>query len=171
MTARDLERDSIRAFVASHVFEGRVLDYGCGKQPYRDLVERTAEYVPFDRTHFPANVSGENVGADVETHPTYLQPHQWDTILCTQIFQYVHDPADLLADFHHLLRNDGTLVLTYPTNWAEVEPEDLHRFTKAGMELMLQGEGFTIERHERRAEVEAAGMVFPLGYGVVARRP
>ena len=66
-------------------------------------------------------------------------------------------------------------MLTYPTNWPEVEPEDLQRFTKAGMERLLTEAGFEIVRHERSAEVAplVAGHLhrktFCAGYGVIAR--
>jgi hypothetical protein len=40
MSLRDLERGSIRAFLESNQdkFGGRVLDFGSGQQPYRDVV-------------------------------------------------------------------------------------------------------------------------------------
>lgn len=172
-----IENDSIRAFVHSAADEGylrgRVLDYGCGKQPYRDIVEKQGgEYVPFDRAGFPGNVSAEDIGA--------VLPLDSDSVLCTQVVQYIPDVGVTLAGFRGMLRfsrgrRSGCLVLTYPTNWPEVEAEDLHRFTKAGMELLLIEAGFSILRHERRATVhgsydgEYAGYEFALGYGVVAR--
>lgn len=160
MTVRELEAQSIRAFVASHRFEGRVLDYGCGKRPYSDLVERTAEYAGYDRVVFPANVSLADIG---------FGSGLWDAILCTQVIQYAPRPLQVLDTFRAMLVPGGALVMTYPTNWDEVEPEDLWRFTKHGMERLLDMAGFAIERHERRAAVVAEGMSFPLGYGVVAR--
>ena len=79
---------------------------------------------------------------------------------------------------HWLTGENGYLVMTYPTNWPEVEPEDLHRFTKAGMERLLTEAGFTIVMHQRRASVFAGEFKnsppfdreeFALGYGVVAK--
>jgi len=181
MNLRGLEAASIRDFVQQAASEGyitgSVLDYGCGKQPYRDIIEEIKPfggpiYQGFDKAGFPANVSGNNIG---EGDPLIMQG--WGTILCTQVVQYVPDVRGLLKLFNWSLQLHGHLVMTYPTNWPEVEREDLHRFTKAGMELLLKETGFTILRHERR------GQVFPhdgvgkplsvedmaLGYGVVAR--
>ena len=195
---RDYERASIRAFVQQAAddgyLSGRVLDYGCGKQPYRDIVEAAGgEYHGFDLARFQANVSGEDMGASELTMspfwwpiaPPILGHRAYDAILCTQVLQYVEDPADLLGDLrwqenHARLEHPFALVLTYPTNWPEVEPEDLHRFTKAGMERLLTEAGFEIVRHERRAEVLMSSKrngprppepldYIALGYGVIAR--
>ncbi len=189
---RTIERESIRDFIEQAGIDGylagRVLDYGCGKQPYRSLVESFgAEYVGFDRAEFPANVSGADCG------PEEVGRGMWDVILCTQVVQYVPieqdtDSGDGLQGMlswwdalleHYNMEDDppravqkrGHLILTYPTNWPEVEKEDLHRFTKAGMERLLTEAGFEIVRHERRAEVPMAvtGELFALGYGVIAR--
>ena len=192
---RELEAESIRAFVQQAAndgyLSGRVLDYGCGKQPYRDIVEAAGgEYHGYDCAEFPANVSGENVGV-------LGPPRTYAAILCTQVLQYIpHEffaegnyydahyidgPAQFLAELKWLFRKDGYLVMTYPTNWPEVEPEDLHRFTKAGMERLLTEAGFEIVRHEPRAWFDPWGGFIrgpsdnvppeslAFGYGVIAR--
>ena len=170
---RTIERDSIRAFVQRAAKEGylsgQVLDYGCGKQPYRDIVEAAGgEYFGFDNTDLPANVSDEHIGGD-EIHEDF------DACLCTQVVQYVPDIVDFIFLLSSIVaQKHGHLVLTYPTNWPEVEPEDLHRFTKAGMERLLTEAGFEIVLHEQRASVrvfvgEWHTDEMALGYGVVAR--
>ena len=168
-TVREVERQSIREFVVSCApyLDGRVLDYGCGKQPYRDVVEAAGgEYHGFDRAKFPANVSGEDVG---ERDPLAPPPDAWDAILCNQVVQYVPRVFLLLRAFRLSLAEGGHLVLTYPTTWAEVEPEDLHRFTRAGMERLIAAAGLYVERHEERAAIDLGGFRLPLGYGCLAR--
>lgn len=209
LTLRDLEARSIRDFVQSAAddgyLSGRVLDYGCGKQPYRDIVEAVGgRYFGFDLPHFPANVSLKRVvpdgydmaveardDSDTALHSWAAQYGYFDTVLCTQVIQYVpltietraghhENMNDWLMNLRILMAEDSeTLVMTYPTNWPEVEPEDLHRFTKAGMERLLTEAGFEIVRHERREFIhpyvaQANGRAFgyeefALGYGVVAR--
>lgn len=172
---RTIERKSIRAFVQRAAddgyLSGRVLDYGCGKQPYRDIVEATGgEYVGYDSPQYGGSVVTEEIGDD------RVGRFDWQAILCTQVLQYVHHVAVMLRGFKTDLQEEhGHLVLTYPTNWPEVEPEDLHRFTKAGMERLLVEVGFEIVLHERRAWITAdlgngrSNGEFALGYGVIAR--
>jgi SAM-dependent methyltransferase len=144
---------------------GRVVDYGCGKQPYRDLIESfEAQYVPYDDPEFPASCAEERYSEADWSWDSF------DAAVCTQVIQYVPSPSQLIIDLAILLTpRKGTLLITYPTNWDEVEGEDLQRFTAAGIERLLKREGFIILEHERRAEVDCGGFRFPLGGGVVAR--
>jgi len=169
-----IENASIRSFVhfaaVNGYLSGRVLDYGCGKQPYRQLVEAAGgTYQGYDRVEFPANVSAENVGDDD------VDWDDWDAVLCTQVVQYVPDVVQLLGWLHHITgaedrrERPGYLVMTYPTNWPEVQEVDLHRFTKAGMERLLAEEGFTIIEHVRRQTFHQHGYEWAFGYGVIAR--
>lgn len=152
---------SIRGFVENnkHILAaGRVLDFGAGRvgtcrnpQPFRDLVSKDAEYLPYDL-------------GDIFPEPPF------DTIMCTQVTQYVPDVALMLKDFYKWLApTKGFLLLTYATNWDEVEATDLWRFTRSGMHDLLVDAGFIIGIHERRAEVCLGYFKFPLGYGVVAK--
>lgn len=174
-TIRELERNSIRAFVesCSEHLTGRVLDYGCGLSPYKEIVEEAGgEYVGFDREDFPANVSRSDVGE-------YTFPYQ--TVLCTQVVQYL--PAASMLRLLSVWAIDlastryadgpvlgGHLILTGPTTWPLVEPEDLCRFTPAGARALCEEAGFAVERCEPRGELALdGGLVLWLGWGIVAR--
>lgn len=166
---RALEHESIRSFVAQAAadgyLKGRVLDYGCGTAPYKPLVEAAGgEWFGYDRAYLPDNHVG-----DVGDEPD--RAIRWDAILCTQVIQYSHTPWGMVYALASLMRDSANryLVLTYPTNWPEAQAEDLYRFTKAGMERLLTEAGFTIIRHERRAEIQWKADAFSLGGGVVAK--
>ena len=149
---RQVERASIRAFLERHreYLRGRVLDFGAGEQPYRDLV--VGEYVPQEK--------GDS-----------LPQGGFDAVLCTQVLQYLPDVAEWLrSGAWAQLRRGGCLVMTYPTKWDEVEADDFWRFTRMGIEKLLCEAHFQVEVHERRAEVAIGNFKFPLGYGVVARK-
>jgi SAM-dependent methyltransferase len=161
-TIRELERGSIRAFMEKHqaYLSGRVLDFGSGSEPYRDLV--SGEYVPFDTYEHKIMPVGGKRGTP--------QGAEFDAIMCNQVIQYIPDPQGVLIKFYALLKRGGHLVITFPTNWDEVEPTDFWRFTRKGMERLLSIAGFSPLIVERRAEIALGGFRFPLGYGVVAER-
>jgi SAM-dependent methyltransferase len=148
---RQVERASIRAFMEKYrgLLRGRVLDFGAGTRPYQDLVD--GEYVPLEQ--------GDWFG-----------PGPFDAVMCNQVAQYLGDPSAALDEIACRLRQGGRLVMTYPTNWPEVEETDLWRFTKAGMTHLLEGAGFTILAHDLRAELVSGANRFALGYGVVCTR-
>lgn len=150
-TVRRLERSSIRLFMEENrqYLRGRVLDFGAGKQPYRDLVE--GEYVPLEQgDRWPDG--------------------SFDAVMCNQVMQYLGRPRETLFQICYALKSAGALVMTYPTNWDELEPTDFWRFTRFGMERLLTSVGLEILKHERRAEINLNGFRFPLGYGVIAQK-
>lgn len=160
---RDVERTSIRDFVLKNdiYLAGRVLDFGCGTpstcvkpQPYRGIVEAVharmgaGEYVPYEK--------GEP-----------LPDEHFDCVLMTQVLQYVKEPWGVLVTLRDI---SDHLVMTYPTHWEEVESQDLRRFTKCGMEALLDSAGWTIEVHQARWSLPFDDFKLVGGYGVVARR-
>lgn len=171
---RELETRSIAAFIEScgeHFRGKRVLDFGSGTQPYRTLIESFgAEYTPYDAPQYPASRAEKDT-----TGQTFGKTY--DTLLVTQVIQYVERPGtwliELRARFLRPTEGDAALVMTYPTNWPEVEDEDLHRFTKAGMARLLTDAGFHIQRHEPRQDVAVSldGERLVAGYGVLATIP
>lgn len=177
---RAIEHTSIREFVQKAAndgyLSGRVLDYGCGFAPYREIVEGVGgEWIGYDRADFPDNHVG-NVGPENpfwhrqfgETGRGRIRQDYYDVCLCTQVLQYkAHRYVE--GFFLALKHNCKSLVMTYPTTWPEAQPEDLYRFTKAGMERLLTEAGFEIIYHESRASVTCLGEKFSLGGGVIAR--
>jgi hypothetical protein len=165
-----MERPSITAFLygaaAKGYLGGDVLDFGCGQQPYRGIVEDGGGvYHPYDRQQFGGNVSRRDVGPDP-------REASFDAILCTQVIQYVAIPAlfPTVTRFAALLRTGGRVVMTYPTTWPEIR-DDLTRFTRHGMESLLTAAGFRVVLHEQRAAIPFDGFDLPLGYGIVAALP
>ena len=157
---RAMERASIRAFMEQHKekLKERVLDFGSGEQPYRDLIE--GDYFPFE-------------GSEIQLLENIAEV---DTIMCNQVLQYVDVPDFTLQVFASHLTPGGHLILTYATNWDEVPNDCYHgshcdrwRFTKKGMEDLLARAGFEVLEHQRRCEVRVGAFTFPIGYGVVAR--
>ena len=99
-----------------------------------------------------------------------LAPEEFDAVMCNQVVQYVVSTPRTLRDLYHALKLHGYFVMTFATNWDEVEDTDLQRYTRAGMIGLLKNAGFTLVKCERRAEVTHNMFRFPLGYGVVARK-
>lgn len=167
------QRASIEAFVDLHVevyADHDVLDYGCGDQPYRHVVERHGgRYHPWNRARYPGTPHRVDVGEWSDPLRSPDAP-TWDVILCTQMLQYVPRPSVLMEDFHDALRaNRGWLVLTFQTNWPEVEPEDLWRFTSTGAVRLAREAGFRVEMVAPIEEVRLEDFVLPLGGGLLAR--
>ena len=129
-----MQRGAIIDFLWEQDFRGRVLDYGCGAAPYRDIVQACGEWHGYNRGIYPGG-SKEDIGPDDPLE------QWWDVVLSTQMLQYVPDVPELLGDFRG---HANQLVLTVATNWPEVESEDLFRFTQTGMEQVLRETGWAV---------------------------
>ncbi len=163
-----LENESIRAFVQQAAddgyLKGKILDYGCGRQPYRDICQGVGQYVAWDRSDFPFSMAPENVGG-----PSGLLGG-FNSMLCTQVIQYVpvDDLEDWLTSLLLILYPDSWLVLTGPTNWPCIN--DLSRLTVEGIAGLLESAGFSEAKIDYREPLfDMGGFQLPFGYGVVAR--
>ena len=115
--------------------EGRVLDIGCGLQPYRPLLgPSVTEYVGVDR---PGPLANPSVVGTAEELP--FKDDAFDVVLSTQVFEHVEDPARALREAARVLRPEGRLILTVPGVWPTHEaPHDYWRFTRYGLLHLLE---------------------------------
>jgi len=137
------------------VARGRLLDYGCGGQPYRALFEPVVDqYIAADVTIY------RDKKVDVLLAPNQHVPLpdcSFDVILATQTLEHVPTPAFYVAECARLLRAGGTLILTAPMQWRHHEvPYDYFRFTRFGIERLLKDHGFEV------MEASSTGGVFAL---------
>jgi SAM-dependent methyltransferase len=117
---------------------GKVLDVGCGLQPYRPWMDRAVEYVGLDRE---GPLSKPDVVGTVDALP--FEDRSFDGVLSTQVFEHVADPSRAFRECARVLRAGGRLVLTVPGVWpAHEAPHDYWRFTRYGLERALREAGF-----------------------------
>lgn len=145
----------------------RVVDVGCGGQPYRYLFTGFTSYVGVDRPDRPDAGGRHAVAGDATALP--LVSGCADAVLATEVLEHVAEPASALAEFHRLLRDDGVLLLSTPFCWhLHDEPYDYWRFTPHSLRLLLDRAGFDVERLE--AVNGYAGALVQSSCYVVVRR-
>lgn len=115
--------------------EGRVLDVGCGMQPYRPMLgARVVEYVGVDRE---GELSNPTIVGSAEALP--VEDASFDVVLCTMVLEHVVDPRKAMIEARRVLKPNGRLILTVPSVWpAHEAPHDYWRFTRFGLERLLQ---------------------------------
>jgi SAM-dependent methyltransferase len=122
---------------------GDVLDVGCGRKPYRDLVP-AARYVGLDVDAPGTRALGAaDIFYDGEKFP--LADAAFDGVLCSQVFEHVFAPEAFLGEIHRVLRPGGHLLLTVPFAWDEHEqPRDFARYSSFGLRALLERAGFEV---------------------------
>ena len=155
----DLQLLTIYRFLRNRLpaCRGRVLDVGAGEAPWRDLLQ-DAEHVGVDVE--AAAEFGMRRKADITYYDGNTLPFadaSFDHVLCTEVLEHVPHPASLLSDLNRVLRAGGSLILTVPWS-ARLHhlPHDYMRFTRFGLDLLLQSAGFSdIVIEERGNDVAA----------------
>lgn len=119
-------------------FSGRVLDAGCGLQPYRHLLPNSVEIVGLESG---AVGNSTNKRADVlyDGLRFPFADSSFQGVLCNQVLEHVFTPEEFLREIHRVLAPGGRLVLTVPFIWPEHEqPWDSQRYTSFGLCELLR---------------------------------
>lgn len=122
---------------------GRLLDVGCGTQPYRALFE-VDEYVGLELDTPMARRRGI-ADAYYDGHRFPYADGEFDTVVCNQVLEHVFYPDRFISEAHRVLRLGGRLLLTVPFVWDEHEqPYDFARYSSFGLRSLLERNGFRV---------------------------
>jgi SAM-dependent methyltransferase len=142
----DLQAGSAWDDVASEVasWHGKIVDVGCGAQPYRSLLPAGTDYVGLDiadAKELFGYAAPDTVQFDGGRWPESARDA--DFVLCTETLEHVLDPRALLAEAYACLRPGGRMLLTVPfaARWHFV-PHDYWRFTPSSLKHLLEEAGF-----------------------------
>ncbi|MBN9410992.1 MAG: class I SAM-dependent methyltransferase [Burkholderiales bacterium] len=138
---------------------GKLLDVGCGSQPYRQLFHG-AQYVGLDIDTPTTRARGlADVFYDGLAFP--VPDADFECVLCSQVLEHVFTPDDFLSEIYRVMQPGGRLLLTVPFVWDEHEqPYDFARYSSFGLRALLERNGFrVIEQHKLMAD---ASMFFQL---------
>lgn len=127
-------------------FNGRLLDIGCGKMPYRQLIKSNSlitEYTGLD-------IDGA-IAYDAVIQPDYrwngvtmpFDDNMFDCAMATEVFEHCPDGKLILSEVSRVLKPGGLLFFTVPFLWNLHEvPHDEYRYTPFALERLLKSTGF-----------------------------
>ena len=121
---------------------GVVYDFGCGARPYEKEILAVAEsYIGVDWAN-----TLHGMHADIVANLNQLLPianDVADTVISLQVMEHLCEPQVMLSEAFRILRPGGAVYITVPFQWWVHEaPYDFFRFTRYGMEYMLNKAGF-----------------------------
>lgn len=130
-------------------FHGRLLDFGCGRKPYRDLLE-VEEYIGLDTANSGHDHAKESVDVYYDGQTIPFDNDYFDSVLSSETFEHVADLAGSIQEIHRVMKTNGYLVVTMPFVWEEHEvPYDFVRYTSFGITKLLENFGFSIIKIEK----------------------
>jgi SAM-dependent methyltransferase len=117
----------------------RVLDAGCGGQPFRSVFDaNNNSYSSCDVTD-PAGVVDHVVELDRELPSGLLGDGPFDFILCSEVLEHVLDWEMAFANLADLLAPNGRLLLTSPFVYVlHEQPYDFWRATPHGIRALAE---------------------------------
>ena len=128
----------------SHYLYGDMLDFGCGRKPYKNLF-KVGKYVGVDievSGHSHKN-SEVDIFYDGSTIP--FPNETFNSFLCSEVFEHLFNIDVILKELRRVLKVGGKGLITVPFCWPEHEiPYDNARYTSYGIKNLLEKNGFKI---------------------------
>ena len=130
---------------------GKVLDVGCGNMSFPSAVLARAD--EYDGLDIERRVPGVKYVADVQDMHM-IAPETYDTVLCLEVLEHTPEPSQGLSEIFRVLKPRGVLIVTVP-HLARLheEPNDFYRYTKYGLQFLLESAGFEVMEITPRAGV------------------
>jgi SAM-dependent methyltransferase len=138
---------------------GKVLEIGCGAQPYRHLLPSICSYTGLDwekaEEHF-AYRAPNVVYYDGVEFP--FADGLFDSVFHTEVLEHVYEATQFLTECRRVLKPDGEMLFTVPFQARfHYIPFDYWRYTPTSLERMLLESGFgTIEIIPRGNDITVA---------------
>lgn len=119
----------------------KILDIGAGEIPFREFYE-DLNVITCDIEN---NSSGTIDHIIQANEPLPFDNNSFDVIFLFDVLEHVKYDMNLLSECNRILKSKGILVLSIPFMYRFHEiPYDYRRYTKSGLEFILEDTGFKI---------------------------
>lgn len=145
--------------VITEYVRGDLLDLGCGTAPlYAEYLPFTSSVTCADRKAPEQSPDHRDFAVDLG-EPLPFDDLSYDTVLLSDVLEHVPDPALALGEIHRCLRPSGHLIGNTPFMYPlHEEPYDFRRFTRHGIQHVLQASGLEpVEIREVGGPIEVIG--------------
>lgn len=112
--------------------KGRVLNIGSGGIKYTNL-NKNAYLIAID--------ADTERSVDIFADARYLpfKNNSIENVLCIAVLEHIYQTQDVINEIYRIMKSKGILLLWVPfLQQYHAAPNDYHRFTKSGVELMLK---------------------------------
>lgn len=138
-----------------YMFEGDLLDVGCGKMPYKEYLLAHAKIKSYKGLDIETALSYDNEIIPDYTWNGINMPFDDSMFQCaigTEVLEHCSEPEIILKETYRILKEGGYFFFTVPFLWNLHEvPNDSYRYTPYSLERHLKNSGF------RDIEIKATG--------------
>jgi SAM-dependent methyltransferase len=130
---------------AAPEFQGKVLDFGCGSKPYESLFVNAESYTGVDIEMSGHDHQSSKIDFFYDGKTLPFADQHFDGVVCFEVFEHLFNPDEVLTEIRRVLKPGGKLLLSTPFSWDEHEaPYDFARYTRFGIQHLLERNGFTV---------------------------
>jgi len=148
--------DAVRSFAASLTDGSRVLDAGAGEGQYAHYFDKQ-RYVGVDLGVGDAAWDYGRLQAVADLTALPFQDRSFDACISIVTLEHVKEPARALEEIARSLRPGARVLLVVPHEWeVHQSPHDYWRFTRHGIQYLLERAGF------QQIRIEPVGGFFRL---------
>lgn len=151
--------------IENHAGKGKILDIGCGRGLFLDIMRThgwTVMGVEFGQAAVEKASSAYGIDVISETRmQNELPDEEFDVITMNHVLEHVFNPVKTIQECARTLKNGGLLVISVPNilslqasfgnrDWFHLDPPyHLHHFSEQGLTNLLERHSFSI-RNVRR---------------------
>src|SRR3989344_1729186 len=139
--------------VAKKYTKGKLVDIGCGRMPYRRVLEPLVDsYIGVDHPKisklYKSGVKPE-VLADAKSLP--FGNNTFDTALLIQVLEHVDSPEEVIKEAARILKPNGILIISVPFFYPLHDmPYDWGRYTSSALKSFLARASLRIIKIEQQ---------------------
>lgn len=140
--------DAVRQFVRQIEPGARVLDAGAGEGQYKSLFA-DLRYTGIDLGVGDAEWAYHKLDAIADLAKLPFADASFAACVNIVTLEHVQEPSAVVQELARILKPGGRLLLITPLEWEEhQQPHDYYRYTRHGIEYLLQRAGLTAETLE-----------------------
>ena len=132
---------------------GTMMDFGCGRKPYKDLCINVRNYIGVDIHNEGHSHDKEDIDIYYDGRHLPFKDEYFDSVFCSEVLEHVFNVPEALCEIFRVMKPGGKLLLTIPFAWIEHEiPNDFGRYTSYGIKNIIEKHGFEIEKFNKTGD-------------------
>ncbi|WP_456376528.1 methyltransferase domain-containing protein [Lutibacter sp.] len=135
------------SYVAKKYFSGTLLDIGCGKMPYKKMIQEESKIDMYTGVDIKNDIYQRNVKPDFYWDGKKLpfENNKYSSGMLIEVLEHVPNPESVLKEINRVINNKGVLLITVPFLWTLHDvPNDEYRYTPFALRRMLEDTGYRI---------------------------
>jgi len=138
------------------LLKGKMIDFGCGLKPYRELFTYVDEYVGVDIENEAHSHEKEKIDVFYDGKSIPFPDAYFDSLFSSEVFEHVFNLEEILSELNRVLKKDSLVLITVPFVWDEHEiPFDFGRYSSYGIRHLLEKAGFEVMAVEKNGNAVA----------------